>query len=184
MRLYLLVPVLLFSCCGSNAQQTTPAGVPAPPALRDSAHDFDSLLGNFTFHLRYMLHPLTSTPDWTEMNGTRACYKVWDGRAQLDTVELDSATGGHIEGLTLRLYDREARQWRLYWANSRVGRLDPPQIGDFRDGHGDFYTTDTINGKTTLIRYDWSRVMVSEAATTMAAVYLIDAVVGVVPLVV
>ncbi|MBV9269244.1 MAG: hypothetical protein JO061_23950, partial [Acidobacteriaceae bacterium] len=59
--------------------------------------------------------------------------------------------------LTLRLYDREARQWRLYWANSRIGRLDPPQVGDFRDGRGDFYTTDTINGKIVLIRYDWTR---------------------------
>jgi len=137
--------------------QSIPAAVPAPPPLADGAHDFDPLLGNFTFHLHFMLHPLTSTPDWTDMDGTGACYKVWNGRAQLDTVELDSAAGGHIEGLTLRLYDPAHRQWRLYWANSRIGRLDPPQIGDFRNGHGDFYTTDTINGKTVLVRYDWTR---------------------------
>jgi hypothetical protein len=135
----------------------SPAPAPLLPALHDGAHDFDPLLGNFTFQLRYMLHPLTSTPDWTDMTGTGACYKVWDGRAQLDTIELDSAAGGHMEGLTLRLYDRGAQQWRLYWANSRIGRLDPPQIGDFRNGRGDFYTTDTINGKTTLIRFDWTR---------------------------
>ena len=137
--------------------QSPPPAVPAPPPLADGAHDFDPLLGNFTYHLHYMLHPLTSTPDWTDMDGTGACYKVWNGRAQLDTIEVDSARGGHIEGLTLRLYDPAHRQWRLYWANSRVGRLDPPQIGDFRNGHGDFYTTDTINGKTVLIRYDWTR---------------------------
>ena len=136
--------------------QSNPPAI-AAPALHDGQHDFDSLLGNFTFQLHYMLHPLTSTPDWTDMSGTGACYKVWDGRANLDTVELDSAAGGHIEGLTLRLYDREARQWRLYWANNRIGRLDPPQVGDFRDGHGDFYTTDTINGKVVLIRFDWTR---------------------------
>jgi len=137
--------------------QSPPPAVPAPPPLADGAHDFDPLLGNFTYHLHYMLHPLTSTPDWTDMDGTGACYKVWNGRAQLDTIEVDSARGGHIEGLTLRLYDPAHRQWRLYWANSRIGRLDPPQIGDFRNGHGDFYTTDTINGKTVLIRYDWTR---------------------------
>jgi hypothetical protein len=139
----------------ASAQSSSPA--PLIPVLHDGAHDFDSLLGNFTFHLHYMLHPLTSTPDWTDMAGTASCYRVWDGRANLDTVELDSAKGGHIEGLTLRLYDREASQWRLYWANSRIGRLDPPQVGDFRDGHGNFYTTDTINGKIVLIRYDWTR---------------------------
>ena len=152
----LLLALLLAPCC-PVLSQSTPLPVPAPPALHDGAHDFDPLMGNFNFHLRYMVHPLTASPDWTEMTGTGACYPVWEGRAQLDTVELDSSAGGHIEGLTLRLYDPAAQQWRLYWSNSRIGRLDPPQIGEFQDGHGDFYTTDTINGKTTLIRFDWSR---------------------------
>src|SRR5579862_8121103 len=116
MRPCLLVPALLIVSCALAAPQSTPSPVPAPPAPHDGAHDFDPLLGNFEFHLRYMLHPLTSSPDWTEMNGTASCYKVWEGRAQLDTIEVDSSAGGHIEGLTLRLYDREARQWRLYWA--------------------------------------------------------------------
>lgn len=155
-RLTALSACLALSAALAFAQSTPPA-VPAPPPLADGAHDFDPLMGNFTYHLHYMLHPLTSTPDWTGMDGTGACYKVWNGRAQLDTLEVDSARGRHIEGLTLRLYDPSARQWRLYWANSRIGRLDPPQIGDFRNGHGDFYTTDTINGKTVLIRYDWTR---------------------------
>jgi hypothetical protein len=151
--------LLLAPCCATlpACAQSAPAAVAAPPTLADGAHDFDPLLGNFTFQLHYMLHPLTSSPDWTDMSGTGACYKIWNGRAQLDTIELDGSVGNHMEGLTLRLYDRDARQWRLYWANSRVGRLDPPQIGDFRNGHGDFYTTDTINHKTTLIRFDWTR---------------------------
>ena len=157
MRSRLLILPFLLACCTLAAPQSTPPRVPAPPTPHDGARDFDPLLGNFNFHLHFMLHPLTPTPDWIDMDGTGACYKAWDGRAQLDTIELDSSSGGHMEGLTLRLYDREARQWRLYWANSRIGRLDPPQIGDFRDGHGDFYTTDTINGKTTLIRFDWTR---------------------------
>lgn len=151
----LLLAASIFIAAPVFAQSNSPA--PLVPVLHDGAHDFDPLLGNFTFQLRYMIHPLTSTPDWTDMTGTASCYKVWDGRAQLDTIELDSASGGHIEGLTLRLYDRDARQWRLYWANSRIGRLDPPQVGAFRDGHGDFYTTDNINGRIVLIRYDWSR---------------------------
>jgi hypothetical protein len=137
----------------AHAQNPPP---PLLPPLHDGAHDFDPLLGNFTFHLRRMLHPLTDSPEWTEMNGTLACYKVWDGRAQLDTVEADGSAG-HIEGLTLRLYEPSSRQWRLYWSNQRVGRLDPPQIGAYQEGHGDFYTTDTINGKTRLIRFDWTR---------------------------
>lgn len=156
--LRLSLSLFLAACAALPAcAQSAPAAVPAPPALADGAHDFDPLLGNFTFHLHYMLHPLTSSPDWTDMAGTGACYKVWNGRAQLDTIELDGPNGSHMEGLTLRLYDPAARQWRLYWANSRIGRLDPPQVGAFRNGHGDFYTTDTINNRTTLIRFDWTR---------------------------
>jgi hypothetical protein len=81
---------------------------------------------------------------------------VWDGRGQLEQFETDSPGGGHIEGLTLRLYNPQSHQWRLYWANSKVGILDPPQIGEFKNGRGEFYAQDTINGKTILVRFIWS----------------------------
>jgi hypothetical protein len=136
------------------AQSDSPAVL--VPAAGDGAHAFDPLFGNFNYHLRRLVHPLSGSSDWTDLTGTGACYRIWGGRAQLDTLEVDGSSG-HIEGLTLRLYDPASRQWRLYWANSRIGRIDPPQIGDFQDGHGDFYTTDTINGQTILVRYDWSR---------------------------
>lgn len=149
---FLLATSLL---AGAVFAQSSPTVEPIQPPLHDGAHDFDPLFGNFTFHLRRLLNPLTGSTTWTNMSGGSACYRVWDGRAQLDTVEVDGAAG-HIEGLTLRLYDPASRQWRLYWSNSRIGRLDPPQIGAFREGRGDFYTTDFINGKTVLVRYDWS----------------------------
>src|ERR1700733_9073106 len=107
MRFALLLLILLSACCGAQAQQaTTLIAVPAPPAAHDGTHDFDSVLGNFTFRLRRMQHPLTGNPDWMDMAGTAACYKVWGGRAQLDTVELDSGEERHIEALPLRLFDR------------------------------------------------------------------------------
>ena len=148
-----ILPVFFLIAASSFAQEKA---APILPQLPDGAHDFDPALGNFTYNLRYIPHPLVPPTGWTELKGTGACYKVWDGKAQLDTVELDGDSG-HIEGLTLRLYDPANRQWRLYWANSRIGRLDPPQIGAFANGHGDFYTADTINGKTILVRFDWSR---------------------------
>jgi hypothetical protein len=80
---------------------------------------------------------------------------VWDGGAQLDTFEADGSTG-HIEGLTLRVYNPQSHQWRLYWANSKIGILDPPQVGEFKNGQGEFFAQDTINGKTILIRFDWT----------------------------
>jgi hypothetical protein len=130
-------------------------GVQAIRAARDGQHDFDALLGSWKYHLKRRLHPLTGSNTWVEFDGTGACYKIWDGRAQLDTLEVDGP-GGHIEGLTLRLYDPESHQWRLYWANSKLGIIDPPQVGEFKDGHGQFFAQDTLNGRVILVRYDWS----------------------------
>jgi hypothetical protein len=125
------------------------------PAERDGQHDFDPLIGRWKYHLKRRLHPLTGSNTWVELNGTGVCFKIWDGRAQLDTIEVDGPTG-HIEGLTLRLYNPESHQWRLYWANSKIGITDPPQVGEFKNGRGEFFAQDTINGKTILIRYVWT----------------------------
>ena len=131
-------------------------GVQHPPAERDGQHDFDPLIGTWKYHLRRRLHPLTGSTTWVEFDGTGVCYKIWDGRSQLDTIEVDSPAAGHIEGLTLRLYNPQSHQWRLYWANSRNGILDPPQIGEFKDGRGEFFAQDTVNGKVILIRFIWT----------------------------
>ncbi len=124
-------------------------------AERDGQHDFDSLIGQWKFHVKLIPHPLTGSKTWVESEGTGACYKIWDGRAQMDTIELDGPSG-HIEGLTLRTYDPQSHQWRLYWANSKNGKLDPPQVGEFKNGRGEFFAQDTIDGKTILIRYVWT----------------------------
>ena len=126
----------------------------AKPTERDGQHDFDPLIGSWKFHLKRRLHPLTGSTTWVEFDGTGVCRKVYDG-ASIDQVELDGP-GGHIEGLTLRVYNPQSHQWRLYWANQKIGVLDPPQVGEFKDGHGQFFAQDTINGKTILIRFDWT----------------------------
>lgn len=122
---------------------------------RDGQHDFEPLLGDWKYHLKRRLNPLTGSTTWVDLNGTGRCYKVWNGRAALDTVELDGSTG-HIEGLTLRLYNPQTHDWRLYWANSKDGKVDVPQIGKFRDGHGEFYAQDMYSNKTVFVRFDWT----------------------------
>ncbi len=59
---------------------------------------------------------------------------------------------GPFEGLNLRLYNPEARQWYLYWANANDGVLDQPMIGDFANGRGVFYNQETYAGRTVLVR--------------------------------
>jgi hypothetical protein len=73
----------------------------------------------------------------------------------LDTLEVDGPNG-HIEGLTLRLYNPQSHQWGLYWANSKDPSIGAPQIGEFKDGHGEFLAQDTQNGKSIFVRFDWT----------------------------
>jgi hypothetical protein len=93
----------------------------------DGQHDFDFELGSWKIHLKKLLHPLTGSNDWVEFDGTSVTRKLWGGRSQIEQFETDGVAG-HIEGLTLRLFNPQSHQWRLYWANSKTGVLDPPQI--------------------------------------------------------
>ena len=133
-----------------------PKTAPRPAAVaRDGQHDFDPLVGAWKYHLKRLQHPLSGSNDWIEFEGSGVCFKVWDGRAELDTIEVDGPSG-HIEGLTLRTYNPATHQWSLYWANSKDGTVVPPQIGEFKDGRGEFYAQDTFNGRSILCRYVWT----------------------------
>jgi hypothetical protein len=150
------VSACLAGLAGSAAAADPPLPAVSAAAARDGQHDFDFELGSWTIHLRRRLHPLTGSSDWVRFDGTSVTRKVWDGRAQLEEFETNGA-GGSIEGLTLRLYNPQTHQWSLYWANARDGTVVPAQIGEFRDGVGEFYGWDTLNGKPILIRFIWSK---------------------------
>ena len=165
-RAYLIVYslVVVLQPVQGVAQQNSGASTTSAkqtPTERDGQHDFDPLIGAWKYHLKKLLHPLTGSTTWIEFDGTGVCFKVWDGRAELDTIEVDSPAAGHIEGLTLRLYNPQSHQWRLYRANSKNGILDPPQIGEFKNGRGEFFAQDTVNGKAILVRFVWTNLTTS-----------------------
>ncbi len=152
------VATMLLSLQGT-AQQNSDASktsAPQPAADRDGQHDFDFEIGHWNIHLKRLVHPLTGSTTWVEFDGTSVTRKVWDGRSQIEEFETDSAAGGHIEGLTLRLYNPQTHQWSLYWANNKNGTMDPPQVGQFKNGRGEFFGHDTLNGKAIVIRFVWS----------------------------
>jgi hypothetical protein len=157
-----LVVVTLLAVVGTSlspavAQTESGAANATPQATteRDGQHDFDFELGSWKIHLKRRLHPLTGSNTWIDFDGTSVTRKVWEGRSQLEEFETDGA-GGHIEGLTLRLYNPQTHQWSLYWANAKDGIIVAPQVGQFKDGRGEFYGQDTVNGKLIYIRFIWS----------------------------
>jgi len=126
--------------------------VAAQTTQRGGQHDFDFEIGTWKTHLRRLLRPLTGSTTWVEYEGTTVVRKVWNGRANL--VELKVAgPAGQFEGLSLRLYNPQARQWSLNFANINDGTLATPSIGEFKDGRGEFYNQETYNGRAILVRF-------------------------------
>jgi len=151
-----LQPLHGFAQGNSDASK---ANVQHAPADRDGQHDFDFELGSWKIHLKRLMHPLTGSTTWVEFDGTSVTRRVWDGRAQLEQFETDSVAGGHIEGLTLRLYNPQTHEWSLYWGTSKNGALSlPATVGKFKDGRGEFFDMEPSgpNGRVILVRFLWT----------------------------
>jgi hypothetical protein len=129
-----------------------PAMAEAP---RDGAHDFDFDLGVWKTHITRRLHPLSGSDETIQLTGTVTVHKVWDGRGQLEEIEADGPNG-HWEGMTVFLYDPQARQWSMNFANSSVGKFTTPMIGSFENGRGELIAQDTLDGRSILVRAVWS----------------------------
>jgi hypothetical protein len=139
-----------------QAVQTTPGSAQAAIAMnRDGQHDFDFNVGSWKTHIRRLLHPLTGSNTWVELNGTVVVRKVWGGRANLEEIEADGPAG-HFEGMTLFLYNPQSHQWSQTFASSEDGTLEQPAIGEFKQGRGELFDQETFNGRTILVRGTWS----------------------------
>lgn len=123
---------------------------PAPP--RDGQRDFDFEIGTWKTHVSRLVQPLTGSKTWVEYEGTSVVKKLWDGGANVVLLDVKGPKG-RIEGLSLRLYNPESRQWSLNFANRALGTLDKPTIGQFDNGRGEFYSQETLNGRAILVRF-------------------------------
>jgi hypothetical protein len=125
--------------------------------VRDGQHDFDFEIGTWKTSLKRLMKPLTGSKTWVEYEGTTVVRRVLDGRANLVELKVDGP-GGKIEGLSLRLYNPESRQWSLNFSNVTTGTLAVPAIGEFKDGRGEFYNQDTLNGRSIFVRFVISQI--------------------------
>ena len=125
---------------------------PSDNSGRDGQHDFDFEIGTWKTHLRRLLKPLTGSTSWVEYDGITTVRKVWNGRANLVELIADGPAG-RFEGLSLRLYNPQSRQWSLNFANINGGVITTPTIGEFKNGRGEFYNQETLNGRAILVRF-------------------------------
>lgn len=122
---------------------------------RDGQHDFDFAIGTWNTQLKRLVRPLSGSTTWVELKGTTVVRKVWDGRANLAELKVDTADGP-LHVLSLRLYNPQSRQWSLNSANARTGTISVPTVGEFKNGRGEFYDQETVEGRSILVRNVWS----------------------------
>jgi hypothetical protein len=125
------------------------AGRSAPAA--DGRHDFDFSIGSWKTHIRVLEHPLSGSPTWVDGTGAVSVRPIWESGANLEELEVDFPAR-HLEGLTLRLYNPASQQWNLWWANATGGVLSTPNIGEFKDGRGEFYDQERYEGRMVVVR--------------------------------
>jgi hypothetical protein len=155
MRILLSILVVALQPASGLAQQSSDgskASAQRVPTQRDGQPDFDFEIGTWKTHLSRLLHPLSGSTTWVEYEGTSVVRKVWNGRANLLELEADGPAG-HFQGLSLRLYNPQSHQWSLNFASSSAGSMSPPTIGEFKNGRGEFFNQETLNGRAILVRF-------------------------------
>ena len=151
----LILVTLLDSILAQGNSSGTKVGFKQTTEERDGQHDFDFEFGTWKAHIRRLLRPLTGSKDWVDYEGISIVRKVWDGRANLGELEVSNSTS-RIEGLSLRLYNPQSRQWSIYWSNSNDGSLGAPMIGQFTNGRGEFYDQEMFQSRAIYVRFIFS----------------------------
>jgi len=147
--------VVLLQTLQGHAQQSPAASKRDPqpvPAERDGQHDFDFEIGTWKTQLSRLQRPLSGSTTWVKYEGITVVRKVWKGRANLVELVADGLAG-HFEGLSLRLYNPQSRQWSLNFAGGNSGAMSPPVIGAFNNGRGEFYGQEIFNGRAIFVRF-------------------------------
>ena len=143
-------------------------------AAHDGRHDFDFEVGTWKAHVRKLLHPLTGSHEWDELDGTvvTRSLPMLEGWNESEMKVDSPTTHTHIEILAVRLYNPASQQWSIYGSSIKTGIFDPPQIGQFNNKRGEFYAQDAFQGRAVYIRYAWQDV--SQASTHFEQAFSAD----------
>jgi len=142
----------------ADSAQDNPKPLTTTPNLT-GLHDFDWLVGDWRVKHRRLKERLAGSHEWVEFAGTCSMRQLMNGWGNVDDNFLD-IPGGAYRAAGLRSYDPASGQWAIWWLDGRTpfGELDPPVKGRFENGVGNFFSRDTLRGKTVLVRFTWSRI--------------------------
>lgn len=128
----------------------------APRDANDSNGGFAFLLGTWQTHSMRLLHPFASERAWESCDGMSVVRSFWGGSGNLEDADL-RCQGRPAKAVAMRLYDATKHRWLLYRGTQRKGlALELPPAGSFQQrGIGDFYATESYQGKRVTVRDRW-----------------------------
>jgi hypothetical protein len=146
---------LIFAAAIGAGASAEPPSPTMAAITRDGSHDFDFDFGVWHTEITRTLDPFSDSSGTIKLSGTVTIRKIWGGKAQIEEIEADGPNG-HWQGMSLFLYDPAARQWSQTFVGSSNGVITGSMIGSFKDGKGELYQQDTLDGRSILVRATWS----------------------------
>ncbi len=122
----------------------------------DGRHDFDFLMGHWRLNNRRLVQRLQGSDDWEVFESTSVARPLLNGLGNQD--EYRTPHWPDYIGMSFRFFDPAAKQWAIYWADTRSGGLLPPVFGAFSGDTGVFNGSDTFDGRPIHVRFIWSGV--------------------------
>jgi hypothetical protein len=158
-RVALMMGSTIWALVGTTQAQPRPDGGTRTEQVqeRDGQRDFDFEFGTWKAHVRRLVKPLAGSTTWVELDGTSVVRKVWDGEANMGELDIQGLSG-RIQGVTLRLYDPQTRQWSVSFSSRAGGVPGQPLYGRFKDGRGEFFDQETFNGRAIYVRFVFSEI--------------------------
>lgn len=129
----------------------------------DGRRDFDFLIGCWQIKNRRLARRLRGSQSWQEFDAQQEVRSVLGGLGNVDRFWCTFPDGKPLEGMTLRLFDPASKLWSLYWADNRSGQLQPPVVGRFANGRGEFHGDDTFEGKPIRVVFHWTDITAHSA---------------------
>jgi len=125
--------------------------------MTSTPQDFDFFIGHWKVSHRRLKERLLGCEDWEHFDGSCRMWPLLDGRGNIDDNVLE-LPGGSYRALSMRTFDPAKQQWAIWWVDGRNPHsLEPPVVGGFADGVGEFYCDDMLRGQAIRVRYRWTR---------------------------
>ena len=124
-------------------------------ARPQGAKDFDFLQGRWLIHHKKLAERLVDCQTWLEFKTPAANQLILGGLGNIDHCRTES--GDFYEGVSLRLFDKTSRLWRIYWMDTNGATLFPPVEGSFSGTVGLFRGRDQHNDIPVLVEFRWDK---------------------------